>query len=316
VPPPAPRAAPHALPPTRQAGCTTISRQNRTSANLRPADDSGRPTSTEAGRRYKRRPGRRRRDGASWLALMNIGSGRYVPFSEDPPGQPVALECPECPRGGVRPAAEFVRQFCFRRQPGPRRVFAAPDPPREHRVNVLVGPRVLPRIIHDQSHGQCNDPSPADSLCSIWNIRTWPRQRMSTRGWVTTSPGRRQKRTFVPKASMCKHAASLTAYRTTARTMRLAAKELLITTRRSPPGMPTAMLVRSVTAAQRGVVCASYAAACCVRVSICSQSGPMPPTEAPTTTKGYLSPDYARRVAENGTSRTAGLAVGVQRQEI
>ena len=108
--------------------------------------------------------GRRRRDGASWLALTNIGSGRYVPFSENPPGQPVALECPECPRGGVRPAAEFVRQFCLRRQLGPRRVFAAPDPPREHGVNVLVGPRVLPRIIHDLSHGQCNDPSPGGLL--------------------------------------------------------------------------------------------------------------------------------------------------------
>jgi hypothetical protein len=97
----------------------------------------------------------RRRDGASWLAWMSIRSGRYVPSSENSPGQPVALECPQRPRGGVRPAAEFVRQFCFRRQPGPRRVLAAPDPPREHGVNVLVGPRVLPRIIHDQPHGQC-----------------------------------------------------------------------------------------------------------------------------------------------------------------
>jgi hypothetical protein len=97
----------------------------------------------------------RRRDGASWLAWMSIRSGRYVPSSENSPGQPVALECPQRPRGGVRPAAEFVRQFCFRRQLGPRRVLAAPDPPREHGVNVLVGPRVLPRIIHDQPHGQC-----------------------------------------------------------------------------------------------------------------------------------------------------------------
>ena len=86
---------------------------------------------------------------------MSIRSGRYVPSSENLPSQPVALECPERPRGGIGPAAEFVRQFCFRRQLGPRRVFAAPDPPREHGVNVQVAPGVLPRIIHDQSHGQC-----------------------------------------------------------------------------------------------------------------------------------------------------------------
>src|SRR5215831_5073623 len=94
----------------------------------------------------------RRRDGAPWLAWMSIRSGRYVPSSENLPGQPVALECPECPRCGVEPAAEFVCQFCCRRQLGPRWVFAAPDPPREHGVNVQVGPRVLPRIIHDQPH--------------------------------------------------------------------------------------------------------------------------------------------------------------------
>jgi hypothetical protein len=97
----------------------------------------------------------RRRDGASWLAWMSIRSGRYVPSSENSPGQPVALECPQRPRDDVRPAAEFVRQFCFRRQPGPRRVLAAPDPPHEHGLNVLVGLGVLPRIIHDQPHGQC-----------------------------------------------------------------------------------------------------------------------------------------------------------------
>jgi len=102
----------------------------------------------------------RRRDGASWLAWMSIRSGRFVPSSENPPGQPLALECPERPRGGVRPAAEFVRQFCFRRQPGPRRVFAAPDPPRKHGVNVQVDPMVLPRIIHDQPHGQCKQLQP------------------------------------------------------------------------------------------------------------------------------------------------------------
>jgi hypothetical protein len=131
------------------------------------------------------------RDDASWLALTNIGSGRYVPFSENPPGQPVALECPECPRGGVRPAAEFVRQFCLRRQLGPRRVFAAPDPPREHGVNVLVGPRVLPRIIHDQSHGQCNDPSPDGLL--VFHLEH-PRVAAPTDVYarVTPSPGRRQ----------------------------------------------------------------------------------------------------------------------------
>ena len=102
----------------------------------------------------------RRRDGASWLAQMSIRSGRYVPSSENSPGQPVALECPQRPRGGVRAAAEFVRQFRFRRQPGPHRVLAAPDPPREHGVNVLAGPRVLPRIIHDSHTGSVNGSSP------------------------------------------------------------------------------------------------------------------------------------------------------------
>jgi hypothetical protein len=123
-----------------------------------PTADGPSPRVRRAGRRYNGGADvtcRRRRDGASWLAWMSIRSGRYVPSSENSPGQPVALECPQRPRGGVRPAAEFVRQFCFRRQLGPRRVLAAPDPPREHGVNVLVGPRVLPRIIHDQPHGQC-----------------------------------------------------------------------------------------------------------------------------------------------------------------
>ena len=135
--------------------------------------------------------GRRRRDGASWLALMSIGSGRYVPFSENPPGQPVALECPERPGGGVRPAAEFVRQFCFRRQLGPRRVFAAPDPPREHGVNVQVGLRVLPRIIHDQPHGQCNGSSPGG--LPVLHLEH-PRAAASTDvlSRVMTSLGRRQ----------------------------------------------------------------------------------------------------------------------------
>jgi hypothetical protein len=123
----------------------------------------------------------RRRDGASWLAWMSIRSGRYVPSFENPPGQPFALECPERPGGGVGPAAEFVRQFCFRRQLGPRRVFAAPDPPHEHGVNVRVGLRALPRIIQTNHTGSVTALAPAGSLCSIWNIRAWPRQRMGLR---------------------------------------------------------------------------------------------------------------------------------------
>src|SRR5947207_1555393 len=120
---------------------------------LRPADDpvdprarKGRPE-MQATARMRRAGGRR--DGASWLAWMSIRAGRYVPSPENLPGQPVAVECPERPRGGAGPAAEFTGQFCFCRQPGPRRVFAAPDPPREHGMNVQVGPMVLPRIIHD-----------------------------------------------------------------------------------------------------------------------------------------------------------------------
>ena len=109
---------------------------------------------------------------------MSIRSGRYVPSSENPPGQPVALECPERPGGGVGPAAEFVRQFCFRRQLGPRRVFAAPDPAREHGVNVRVGFRVLPRITQTNHTGSVTAPALADSLCCIWNIRALPHQRM------------------------------------------------------------------------------------------------------------------------------------------
>ena len=123
---------------------------------------------------------------------MSIRSGRYVPSFENPPGQPFALECSERPGGGIGPAAEFVRQFCFRRQLGPRRVFAAPDPPREHGVNVRVGLRALPRIIQTNHTGSVTALAPAGSLCSIWNIRAWPRQRM-VYARVTTSPGRRQK---------------------------------------------------------------------------------------------------------------------------
>ena len=101
---------------------------------------------------------------------MSIRSGRYVPSSENPPGQSVALECPERPGGGVGPAAEFVRQFCCRRQLGPRRVFAAPDPPREHGVNMRVGLRVLTGIIQTRHTGSVTAPAPAGSVCSIWNI--------------------------------------------------------------------------------------------------------------------------------------------------
>ena len=89
----------------------------------------------------------------SWLARMSIRSGRYVPSSENSPGQPVALECPERPGGDVGPAAEFVRQFCFRRQLGARRVFAVPDPPRKHGVNAREGLRVLARIVQTSHTG-------------------------------------------------------------------------------------------------------------------------------------------------------------------
>jgi len=119
-------------------------------------------------------------DGASWLAWMSIWSGRYVPSSENPPGQPVTLECPERPGGGVGSAAEFVRQFCFRRQLGPRRVFAAPDPPREHGVNVRVGLRVLSRIIQANHTGSVT-PQPCRTPCAPSG--TFARGRAS--GWFT-----------------------------------------------------------------------------------------------------------------------------------
>ena len=134
--------------------------------------------------------GRRRRDGASWLAWMSIRSGRYVPSSENPPGQPVALECPQRPGGGVGLAAEFVCQFCFRGQLGSRRVLAARDPPREHGVDVRVGLRVLARIMQTSHTGSVTVPAVADSWCSIWNIRAWPHQQM-VYARVTTSPRRR-----------------------------------------------------------------------------------------------------------------------------
>ena len=139
--------------------------------------------------------GRRRQDGASRLARMSIRAGRYIPCSEDLPGQPVALECPKRPRGSAGPAAEFVRQFCFRRQPGPRRVFAAPDPLREHGVNVQVGPKVLPRIIHDQPHRQCKRLQP-------WRTARAPSGTPAhdrTYGWfarMTTTPGQRHDSAF------------------------------------------------------------------------------------------------------------------------
>jgi len=131
--------------------------------------------------------------GASGLAWMSIRSGRYVPSSENPPGQPVALECPQRPGGGVGRAAELVCQFCLRRQLGSRRVFAAPDPPREHGVNVRVGLRVLARMIQTSHTGSVTAPAVADSWCSIWNIRAWPHQQM-VYARVMTSPGRRHPR--------------------------------------------------------------------------------------------------------------------------
>ena len=123
----------------------------------------------------------RRRDGASWLAWVSIGSGRYIASSENPPGQPVALECPERPGGGIGPAAEFVRQFCFRRQPGPRRVFAALDPPREHGVNVRVGLRILPWIIQT-SHTGSVTAQPWRTPCAPSGTSA----RDSTNGWLRT----------------------------------------------------------------------------------------------------------------------------------
>jgi hypothetical protein len=175
--------------------------------NLCPADGPGRPANTTAGDANGGEADGacgRRQDGAWWLAWMSIRSGRYVPFSENPPGQSVALECPERPGRDVGPAAEFVRQFCFRRQPGPCWVFAAPDPPREHGVNLRVGPRLLPRIIQTSHTGSVTAPAPADSLCSIWNIRAWPHQRM-VYARATTLPGRRQWRTTASMMAMYKY---------------------------------------------------------------------------------------------------------------
>lgn len=74
---------------------------------------------------------------------------REIAFPEDLPGQPVPLERPQRLRGNSRPAAEFSGQFPFRRQLGPCRVFAVPDPPREHGMDVQERARVLPGIIHD-----------------------------------------------------------------------------------------------------------------------------------------------------------------------
>jgi len=133
----------------------------------------------------------RRRDGASWLAWMSIRSGRYVPSSENPPGQPVALECPQRPGRDVGPAAEFVRQFCFRRQPGPRRVFAVPDPPREHGVNVRVGLRVPPRIIQT-SHTGSVTAQPRRTPCAPSGTPARGHTSGMVYARVTTSPGRRR----------------------------------------------------------------------------------------------------------------------------
>ena len=169
--------------------------------NLRPADDPGRPAGTAAGDANGGGADvscGRRRDGASWLAWMSIRSGRYVPSSENPPGQPVALECPERPGRDVGPAAEFVRQFCFRRQPGPRRVFAAPDPPREHGVNVRVGLRGPPRIIHT-SHTGSVTVQPRRTPCAPSGAPARGRTSGMVYARVTTSPGRRQKSVFAPR---------------------------------------------------------------------------------------------------------------------
>ena len=169
--------------------------------NLCPADDPGRPASTAAGDANGGGADvscGRRRDGASWLAWMSIRSGRYVPSSENPPGQPVALECPERPGRDVGPAAEFVRQFCFRRQPGPRRVFAVPDPPREHGVNVRVGLRVPPRIIQT-SHTGSVTAQPRRTPCAPSGTPARGHTSGMVYARVTTSPGRRHDRTFIPR---------------------------------------------------------------------------------------------------------------------
>ena len=122
---------------------------------------------------------------------MSIRSGRYVPSSENPPGQPVALECPERPGRDVGPAAEFVRQFCFRRQPGPRRVFAVPDPPREHGVNVRVGLRAPPRIIQT-SHTGSVTAQPRRTPCAPSGTPARGHTSGMVYARVTTSPGRRR----------------------------------------------------------------------------------------------------------------------------
>jgi len=127
---------------------------------LRHADDPGRPACTKAqaadGGGTDAACGRRR-DGASRLAWTSIRAGRYVPSSGNLPGQPVAVERP---RGGAGPAAELVRQFYLRRQPGPRRVFAAPDPRREHGVNVQPGPGSCPGSFMTSHTGSVNGSSP------------------------------------------------------------------------------------------------------------------------------------------------------------
>jgi hypothetical protein len=58
---------------------------------------------------------------------------------------------------------------------------------------------------------------------------------------------------------------------------------------------------------------ASYAAARCAKISICYTQW-IDASERAYSKKGYLNPDYARRVAKNGTRWTVGLAVGEQRQ--
>ena len=94
------------------------------------------------------------------------------------------------------------------------------------------------------------------------------------------------------------------------------AEELLITRAGRRLHMSAVMLVRSITAVHRRSACASYTAACCAKVSITVRchSGSTPGQKAPTP-QTLSSPDYARRVAENGRTWTTELAAGVQRQE-
>ena len=91
------------------------------------------------------------------LARMIVRPGREIPSSQDLPGQPIPSKCPQHPRGSSGLTAKFFRKLCFRRQLGPRRVFATPDPPPNHGANMPEGPRILLQIIQD--------PPPDASFC-------------------------------------------------------------------------------------------------------------------------------------------------------